>query len=417
MGIGSAIKESNVITNFAATNFLPKHLGDEPIVHGKAAFYPWDPSTHKITLVVSDWHEDLSYSLLTHLDKSNHPFSEVVVMHSSARKGTAVTSEHKSSLWDALFHSPKPVSTAPSTTVPVSYIRRDTPDFMDLCDAEVKTEWFMLTNAYHHVSPDVDLMFTGDTIPRPVVPYVPADTSHCTDYDACRETARLARTVYPNLDKVVLDTDMLFHTRIRDVFCDAWKEENGELGEELALKEGGLDAYLIRSVPRGPTATSYVAHLYLTGMAGNMYEFTNRLHYGSKDAFARIHADFEEKRHSQILKERQLGTTLRGLGMGVEVPGNGPPVLNNAGSPPKGKPENVSVKGDPENADGCAVAGEVSVECGVTGKGSDKKICCKGQNLECSTDGSFKCVEVAGYNEGTRKRALKLSEPGILIAD
>ena len=35
------------------------------------------------------------------------------------------------------------------TSVPVDVQFRDSADFMDLCSAEVKTEWFMITNSYH----------------------------------------------------------------------------------------------------------------------------------------------------------------------------------------------------------------------------------------------------------------------------
>lgn len=46
------------------------------------------------------------------------------------------------------------------TSVPTHSQHRDGPDFMDMCEADVKTEWFMLTNSYHHVASHVDLMFT-----------------------------------------------------------------------------------------------------------------------------------------------------------------------------------------------------------------------------------------------------------------
>jgi len=45
------MKESNFITNFAATNYLPEHLGAQPIVHGKGAFAPWDSRLHVSLLI------------------------------------------------------------------------------------------------------------------------------------------------------------------------------------------------------------------------------------------------------------------------------------------------------------------------------------------------------------------------------
>lgn len=44
-------KESRVIANYAATNLLPDHLGDESIMHGKDPFEPWNPKTHVSNLI------------------------------------------------------------------------------------------------------------------------------------------------------------------------------------------------------------------------------------------------------------------------------------------------------------------------------------------------------------------------------
>ena len=53
------------------------------------------------------------------------------------------------------------------TGVPVRTQHRGAPDFMDLCEADVKTDWFMITNSYHSVATHVDLMFTPGTF-KPV---------------------------------------------------------------------------------------------------------------------------------------------------------------------------------------------------------------------------------------------------------
>lgn len=208
------------------------------------------------------------------------------------------------------IHFPKwlfPSLWANRKTVPVTYIDRQSLDYMDLCDAKVKTNWFMLVNAYHHVSPEVSLLFTHDDAHRPVIPYTPADTSYCTDYDACREVIRLAREILPNLNRVVLDTEMLYHTPSRDAFCKEWKSMNGDFGEILSAKdETGIDSYLEKSTPRGPTATAYLAHLSKTGVVDNLYEFTNKLHYGSKDTFVKIYSDKENEVHEPMRKQREL---------------------------------------------------------------------------------------------------------------
>ena len=88
----------------------------------------------------------------------------------------------------------------------------------------------MMTNDYNHVSPNVDLLFTFDDMYQDVTLYNPVDTSHCIDYEACQEVARLARMNFTNLDRVTLDTDMLYHTSSMNTFCQAWKAENGDHG-------------------------------------------------------------------------------------------------------------------------------------------------------------------------------------------
>ena len=78
------------------------------------------------------------------------------------------------------------------TEVPVRTQHRGAPDFMDLCEAEVKTDWFMITNSYHSVARHVDLMFTPGTF-IPVIPYTPATYAFCFKYPYCKENVNLAQ--------------------------------------------------------------------------------------------------------------------------------------------------------------------------------------------------------------------------------
>ena len=285
------------------------------------------------------------------------------------RTPVANRAEKKENLLKRLFHP-----SVAGITVPLTFVDRETPDFMDICDANVKTEWFMMTNAYHHVSPDVDLLFTHDDMPRAVIPYTPADTSHCTDYEACQEVARLARMTFPSLDRVILDTDMLYHTPSRNAFCQAWKAENGDLGEFFAAAEGDHTRFLERSTPRGPTATSYLAHLYKTREADNLYSFSNRLRYGTKDAFVKVHHNAEIEHHKRLMK-----------GKGIN-PFNKLRV--------------------------CAKEGQFSLECITVPlkPGSEfPKSCCDG--FTCGKGNM--CIADVNYGEA-RKRGLQLSEPGLL---
>jgi hypothetical protein len=133
-------KYTKVIHNYAATNLIPRHLGPEYIIHGAKLYSPWEPTKTEVTLVVSEWFHDRSLHLIQNLDNKDHPFSEVIVMVPPA----------------ALMHD----DYDEMTVVPVRTQHRGAPDFMDLCEADVKTDWFMMTNSYHHVARHVDLMFT-----------------------------------------------------------------------------------------------------------------------------------------------------------------------------------------------------------------------------------------------------------------
>jgi hypothetical protein len=106
------------------------------------------------------------------LDEKDHPFSEVVVMV------PPVAGSHDD--YDEL------------TSVPVRMQHRGAPDFMDLCEAEVKTEWFMITNSYHQVARHVDLMFTPGKF-QPVIPFTPATLAFCFKFPYCKETINLAQ--------------------------------------------------------------------------------------------------------------------------------------------------------------------------------------------------------------------------------
>ena len=151
-----------------------------------------------------------------------------------------------------------------------------------------------ITNAYHHVSTHVDLMFTPGTW-KPVVPFTPATYPFCFKFPYCKETVNLAQRFNPGHDKVVLDFDMLYHTETRNKFCDEWKERNGDEGEDLYKHQ--QHRLLLRKNkiigPAGPTGTAYTAYLVREGKDG-MYKFTDRSLYGARDAFIKIFAK-EEK--------------------------------------------------------------------------------------------------------------------------
>jgi len=283
-------KYTPVIHNYAATNLIPRHLGPEYIIHGAKLYSPWDPTKSDITLVVSEWFFDRSLHLISNLDEKDHPFSEVVVMV------PPVAGAHDD--YDEL------------TDVPVRTQHRGAPDFMDLCEAEVNTEWFMITNSYHHVARHVDLMFTPGTF-KPVIPFTPATYAFCFKYPYCKETVNLAQRFNPGQDKVILDMDMLYNTKDRNAFCQEWKEENGEEGEDLYKHQQRRLMFRKKIIgPPGPTGTAYFAWLVREKKDGQ-YKMTDRSLYGARPPFNKIFAK-EEKLDGMTEDElaKRVGLTL-----------------------------------------------------------------------------------------------------------
>ena len=285
-------KYTSAIHNYAATNLIPRHLGPEYVIHGAKLYSPWDPSRTEITLVVSDWFFDRSLSLVKNLDSKDHPFSKVVVMIPPS-----VSNSHDYTRY---------------TSVPVTRQFRDMPDFMDLCAADITTEWFMITNSYHQVSRHVDLMFTPGKF-VPVIPFTPATYPFCLKYPYCKEIILLSQRWNKKNKQVVLDMDMLYNTKERNAFCSEWMERNGVNGEDLYAKHEPLRWKLRNEKiigPKGPTGTDYIAWLTREKKDG-MYKMTDRSLYGARSPFIKVFRK-EEKLDgmSEDEKERRLGMTL-----------------------------------------------------------------------------------------------------------
>eukprot|EP00986_Skeletonema_menzelii_P002113 scaffold583_cov154-Skeletonema_menzelii.AAC.6 len=283
---------TKAIHNYAATNLIPRHLGPEYVIHGAKLYSPWDPARTEITLVISEWFFDRSLNLIKNLDNKDHPFSKVIIMIPPS-----ISNSHDYSKY---------------TSVPVTLQFRDTPDFMDLCSAEVTTEWFMITNSYHQVSRHVDLMFTPGKF-VPVVPFTPATYPFCLKFPYCKEIIHLAQRWNPKHKQVVLDMDMLYNTEQRNAFCKEWTERNGEHGEDLYAKHQPL-RYQLRGDsiigPKGPTGSDYLAYLGSKKKDG-MYKMTDRSLYGARAPFVKVYRK-EEKLDGMSEDElaRRLGMTL-----------------------------------------------------------------------------------------------------------
>lgn len=356
------------MVNFGEGNYLQEQVpASAALVHGLNVHKPHNPDTHQISLVVSAWDNEKDRNDLLHdMNDKTHVFNEVVVMQ------------------NPFTPSLVPLG-GPSEGVPYRLVDRLNTDITDVCDAPVSTEWFYHTNSYHKVADKVDLLFSKDEpVSRPVVPYTPADSLHCNEYKACRETIRIAREIYPVLDKVVLDMDLPYHVPSRNAFCEFWKAKYGMNGEHLALQEGGRHRALVSGTPIVPTATAYVAFLYRNGLAEHLYHFSNTLLHGSSKLFVRA---VEDKHTAGFLVARE-----RRLKGNPNSGGGGDPSATPSPTPSPPQEE-------------CAAAGGL----------------CKGKNsLPCCptyTCGSDKLCAAASPYGGSSDRKLSISEPGLLVDD
>lgn len=289
-----------------------------------------------------------------------------------------------------------PNSGAPSEGVPYRFVDRLNTDITDVCDAPVSTEWFYHTNSYHNVADEIDLLFSRDEpVSRPVVPYTPTESIHCYEHKACRETIRIAREIYPDLDKVVLDMDLPYHVPSHNAFCEFWKAKYGLNGEHLALQEGGRGRALVNSTPIVPTATAYVAFLYRNGLAEHLYHFSNTLLHGSKKLFVRA---VEDKHTGELVSffQKQLDEAAASSDVEDERRLKRKPAPSPTPPPPSPTP--------PTN-DQCASLGE-------TCKGKGASPCC--DTYTCGSDKV--CISASPYGGGST-RMLRMSEPGFLVDD
>lgn len=204
---------------------------------------------------------------------------------------------------------------------------------------------------------------------------------------------RIAREIYPELDKVVLDMDVPYHVPSRDAFCKYWKEMYGQRGEHLEEREGGRKLARMNGVPLTPTATAYVAYLYRVGLAENIYSFTNVLVHGTSPLFVKVVKD------SFVDDMDPEGRILRGTETNLFR-------SRSRG----GRKSRKSKKSKKSKVGGrCAKAGEPSKQCGATGR-KVPRICCGEETASCE---GFICVE-DNYSGG-RTRMLSISDPGILV--
>lgn len=213
--------------------------------------------------MVSDWNGVNSSLLLSQLKKCTHPFTDVLVILPADT--------------DFQLHKSR------NDSINVTFYRRKTtePDYFDICNAPVESSWFIMTNSYHRVVRKVTLMIKreGDKI-KPVIPFVSANYDNCHKYPSCTKsmkTSKLINHSYNN--KYIQDFDMVFNTKERDRFCDFLekKKQLGNISSSLNVNDYGLYDE--------PSASAYLAYIYLDNHYQDLYELVDQEKYGSRKIF------------------------------------------------------------------------------------------------------------------------------------
>ena len=121
----------------------------------------------------------------------------------------------------------------------------------------------------------------------------------------------LLQRISPGIDKIVQDMDMLYNTKARNAFCEEWKAENGEEGEDLYKHQQRRLIFRKKIIgPSGPTGTSYFGWLVKNSKDG-LYKMTDRSLYGARPPFVKIFIK-EEKLDGMSEDEsaKRVGMTL-----------------------------------------------------------------------------------------------------------
>lgn len=157
----------------------------------------------------------------------------------------------------------------PQCAVPIDFVHRGSnPDVLDLCTAPVASDWFMITDSYHHLRQNIRLMVhhnDDEGSDRPVIKYIKATQETCFSHPYCLKELRMANEISPSTERVYQSQDFVFHTAMRNEFCMAWR---GNFTTDTP-----------------PSATSYVAFLKEVGQDTNLYSHADRALVGSRPPF------------------------------------------------------------------------------------------------------------------------------------
>lgn len=156
------------------------------------------------------------------------------------------------------------------SVLPIQFIARQNRSNLDLCTAPVTTEWFMMTNSFHRIRQDFQLMTEYDQGSlKPVVPFVKATPDSCYSFPSCSKKLEMAKQILPSTDTFYQDNQFIFHSSTRDEFCTQYED--------------------MFSTILPPSASSYISFLEsLKPEEESLYVAFDKGAGGSRDFFLRL---------------------------------------------------------------------------------------------------------------------------------
>ena len=241
--------------------FTASDLIGASIVHGKNMFLPWSDNDGTIALVIkaspSFDRDDLPLILGSN---GIHHFSEIVIFSS-----------------DDLLHDIGLLESA--ANVPIKVQTRTTKSNANIiCQAQVTSDWFMVIDDKFTIADDMLMMVASDGTGRPLQATTPIDTA-CLKSKVCLDTIAEARSIFPSMNLLVLSKDALFHSSLRDQFCNRNKLQ-------MEVSDANQDTVTVtrnKMTSDSAVATSYFSFLYQIGVADSMYMMKSKAHLGIKD--------------------------------------------------------------------------------------------------------------------------------------
>lgn len=269
--LDTSIRETSLIGDYSSTNIVWSQLNEnEVVVHGAKMMKSWDSAMlgvsefwfyrvefyvhsnnclippQNISLVISDWGPSDFQATLASLDKSNHPFSEAIVVNN-----------------EVMTFPKNPTSV--SVSIQPRHGRRLS---ADLCTVNVQTPWFVMSNSLLELKEDIfSVPMSNVNGDKTLISYEDVDADSCLDDPLCLRDFELAQQILPGFSIVFDDYDFIFHTESKNEYCQFLYDTDNSSWYEY------------------PSATSYVAYLKSAGILESLYDLSDRRLFGSNFLF------------------------------------------------------------------------------------------------------------------------------------